>query len=96
MDFSSALTRLKDGDKLTRTEWNDGQFIVMMPSLFLPPYNTQDTQRKVNDRTAQWIGENTPLDSQPYIAMLTSDERWQPGWNPTTMDLFATDWNVTE
>lgn len=47
-------------------------FIVLMDGLKLPSYNTQGTEKKVNDRTAKFIGEDTSLDSQPYIAMYTA------------------------
>ncbi len=97
MDFSLALEALKSGKKLTRTGWNGkNMFVVKMPELYLPPFNTQDTFKKVNDRTAKHIGEDTPLDSQPYFAMFTTDEKWQPGWLPSQADLFAEDWEITE
>jgi hypothetical protein len=60
--------------------------------LQLPPFNTQDTSRKVNDRTAKWIGEDKPLDCQPYFAMYTADEKWQPGWLASQADMLADDW----
>lgn len=71
-------------------------FIVLMPALYLPPFNTQDTMRKVNDRTAKHIGEDTPLDSQPYIAMFTAEQKWQPGWVASQADILADDWVVHE
>lgn len=95
MDFSQALQALKEEQRLARTGWNGKeQFIVMMPPLYLPPFNTQDTQRKVNDRTAKWIGEDQPLDCQPYIALYNASKQWQPGWVPSQGDLFATDWEI--
>jgi hypothetical protein len=69
-------------------------FIVYMPRLQLPPYNTAGTARKVNDRTAKHIGEDTPLDCQPYIAMWTATGQWQPGWLASQNDLLATDWEI--
>ena len=96
MDFSQALVELKAGNKLSREGWNGkGMFIVMMSGFKLPPYNTQGTDRKVNDRTAKFIGEDQPLDSQPYIAMYTAQKTWQPGWLASQADLFAEDWGVT-
>lgn len=95
MDFSKALIELKAGHKLARKGWNGkGMFIVMMGALYLPPFNTQGTERKVNDRTAKWVGEDKPLDSQPYIAMFTAQGKWQPGWICSQADLFAEDWEV--
>lgn len=97
LSFEAALIKLKDGNKLQREGWNGkGQFVVMMPALYLPPYNTQGTERKVNDRTAKWIGEDAPLDCQPYIALYNSQKQWQPGWVPSQGDLFANDWQVAD
>lgn len=97
MNFGEALQALKEEKKLQREGWNGKcQFIVMMPALFLPPYNTADTARKVNDRTAKWIGEDQPLDCQPYIALYNAQKKWQPGWVPSTGDLFAEDWQVID
>lgn len=95
MNFEFALEYLKKGYKAFRSDWNGkNQFVVMMPELYLPPYNTQDTNRKVNDRTAKWIGKDKPLDSQPYFALYNSQEKWQPGWVPSTGDLFSENWEV--
>ncbi len=94
-DFSKALIFLKEHHKLARKGWNGkGMWIVLMPPLYLPPYDTADTHRKVNDRTAKWIGEDKPLDCQPYIAMYTALEQWQPGWLASPADLLAEDWMV--
>lgn len=96
MDFSGALAALKAGHKLARKGWKNLQFVVMMPALYLPPYNTQDTARKVNDRTAQFIGEDKPLYCQPYFACYTTDEKWVPGWLASQTDLLADDWMVVK
>ena len=97
LNFSEALQELKAGKKVCRAGWNGkGMFIVLMPALYLPPYNTQGTERKVNDRTAKHIGVDKPLDSQPYIAMFTAQEKWQPGWMASQSDIFGDDWQVVE
>ncbi|NEU94801.1 DUF2829 domain-containing protein [Bradyrhizobium uaiense] len=90
-----AVKEMQEGRAVRRAGWNGkGMFIVLMPALQLPPYNTQGTERKVNDRTAKWIGEDQPLDCQPYIAMYTAAKQWQPGWLCSQADLLATDWEV--
>jgi len=95
MNFSEALQAVKGGAKIQRSGWNGpNQFVVMMPALYLPPYNTQGTERKVNDRTAIWIGEDQPLDCQPYLALYNTKKQWQPGWLASQADLFAEDWQV--
>lgn len=95
MNFGEAIIELKNGKKLARKNWNGkDMFIVLMEGLKLPPFNTQNTNRKVNDRTAKWIGEDTPLDSQPYIAMFTADKKWQPGWLASQNDILSEDWMI--
>ena len=95
MDIGLAIKYAKQGHKIARTGWNGaGMYIVLMPELYLPPYNSIDTIRKVNDRTAKHIGENAPLDSQPYFAMFTAQEQWQPGWLASQADLLGDDWEL--
>lgn len=49
----------------------------------------------MNDRTAKWIGEDTPLNSLPYFARYSEPKNeWQPGWLPKAADLFADDWLI--
>ena len=95
MNFGQAIEALKDGKKVARKGWNGkGMWIVLMPSLYLPSYTTQDTFKKVNDRTAKHIGEDTPLDSQPYISMWTATRQWQPGWLASQADMLSEDWEI--
>jgi hypothetical protein len=97
LTFGLAIEAMKKGYKVARKGWNGKEmWIVLMPSLYLPPYNTADTYRKVNDRTAKHIGEDKPLDSQPYIAMWTAQGKWQPGWLASQADILAEDWMVVE
>ena len=93
--FGRAIFLLKEGEKVARAGWNGkGMFIVLMSALYLPSFNTQGTDKKVNDRTAKWIGKDNPLDSQAYIAMFTATQQWQPGWLASQADMLAEDWEV--
>lgn len=95
LNFGQAIEALKSGKKVSRAGWNGkGMWIVLMPALYLPPYNTADTNRKVNDRTAKHIGIDRPLDSQPYFAMWTAQSKWQPGWLASQADMLAEDWCI--
>ena len=90
-----AVKQMWNGSKVRRSGWNGkNMFICLMPELHLPPFNTQGTDRKVNDRTAKFIGEDAPLDCQPYIAMFTAQKQWQPGWLCSQTDLLSTDWEI--
>jgi len=95
--FGKALEMLKRGSRVTRSGWNGkGQWVVRMPELQLPPYSTQDTNRKVNDRTAKWIGEDAPLNCRPYYVLFNNQGEWQPGWLPSQGDLEANDWIILD
>lgn len=95
MSFGFALEALKKGLKVARTGWNGkGQWVVMMPSLYLPPFNSQTHGAKVDDRTAKHIGENTHLDSQQYFALFNAQGKWQPGWVPSVSDCLSEDWTI--
>ena len=88
--FGQAIEFLKEGRKVARKGWNGkGMWIVMMPALFLEA-------GMVNGRTRKHIGEDKPLDSQPYIAMWTAEGKWQPGWLASQADLMAEDWTLVE
>lgn len=97
VSFSEALVAAKQGKKISRQGWNGkGMWVVVMPALKLPPHSTQEPGAKVNDRTAKFIGEDTPLDSQPYFAMWTASGQWQPGWLASQNDMLAEDWIIQE
>jgi len=95
MTFGEALDHMKMGRKVQRAGWNGkNQFVVMQPRLELPPYNTTGTARKVNDRTAKFIGEDAPLSCPPYCCIYNAQEEWVCGWVPSQGDLFAEDWQT--
>lgn len=95
MTFGEAITAMKDGHKVSRAGWNGkGMFIVLMPGLRLPAASSAGNGPKVNQRTARHIGQDTPLDSQPYFAMRTASGQWQPGWTCSTPDALADDWGL--
>jgi len=95
VDIGYAVNCLKQGKKLAREGWNGRDvWLVYMAPMSLPAFSAQDTERKVNDRTARFIGEDTPLETLPYIAMWTADEKWLPGWLASQSDLLADDWVV--
>ena len=97
LSFGFAIEAAKQGEKIARAGWNGkGMFVVVMPALNLPPFNTQDTFKKVNDRTAKFIGEDKPLNCVPYFALYAANEDWVPGWLASQTDMLADDWMVVE
>ena len=95
LSFGLAIEAAKKGFKVARDGWNGkDMWIVLMDPMELPSFNTQGTDRKVNDRTAKWIGEDTPLETLPYFAMWTADKKWLPGWLASQTDMLADDWQI--
>lgn len=97
LSFGHAIEAAKAGHKIARRGWNGkGMFVALMGALYLPPYNSQEPGAKVNDHTAKFIGKDTPLDSQPYFAMYTANQLWQPGWLASQADMLANDWMIAD
>ena len=95
MNFGEAIKAARVGNKIMRSGWNGkGMYVVLMPGMKLPPFNSQTPGKKVNDRTAEIIGEDTPLDCQPYFAMWTALGQWQPGWLASQSDMLSDDWEI--
>lgn len=101
MSFGMAIEMAKEGHKIARKGWNGkGMWVVLMSGMKLPPYSTQGTEKKVNDRTARLIGEDTPLETLPYFAMWTTNAEgrraWLPGWLASQTDMLADDWVLAD
>ena len=97
LSFGQAIDAAKSGQKIARSGWNGKRmFVVLMPPLSLPPHSSQEPGAKVNDRTAKWIGEDAPLDCQPYFAMYNAQGQWQPGWLASQPDMLADDWTIVK
>jgi hypothetical protein len=95
MTFGHAIEAAKRGHKIARAGWNGkNMFVVYMPPLSLPPFNTQAAGPRVNDRTAKHIGKDTPLNSQPYFAMFNAQQEWIPGWVASQSDMLSDDWQI--
>lgn len=96
MTFGHAIEAARKGHKIGRKAMHgQRRFIVYMPPFHLAPYNDQDAKRKVNDRTAEFVGKDQELDCLGYFAMCSFND-WQPGWIPTQRDMLADDWMVIE
>lgn len=87
MNFSEALTALKDGKRVSRAGWNGkGMFIFLVPgSVF-----------KVNRPPLLGIyPEGTEIRYQGHVDMKTADDMVVP-WLCSQTDLLADDWGVVE
>lgn len=88
MDFSDALSNLKEGSRVARLGWNSpGQWVALQKGY--PdgiPVNT-------NTAEATGIEEGTVCIFRPYLMLHTEDGSFVP-WVPTVSDILADDWAV--
>lgn len=87
MDFSTALLKLKEGKRVTRTGWNGkGMFIFLV----------QGSVFKVNrPPLTQFYEEGTEIQYLPHIDMKLADGRIMV-WTPAQTDLISEDWLLAE
>lgn len=86
MDFSLALKKLKDGQRVARTGWNG---LGMWLARVSPPAHGQK-------RGYALTGDPnfvTGVRSLPWIGLKTVDECFVP-WQPSQTDMLAEDWMV--
>lgn len=85
MNFSEALTELKNQNAVGRAGWNGkGMFLYLVPANAYPA--TTDIAKKF------W-GENSFVPYGAYIAMKTAQENVVP-WLASQTDILANDWEV--
>ena len=93
-DIGWAVKQMRDGQRVRRRGWKWGTFVVFMLERRLPPASWPGTEQKIDDRIAEFVGEDEPLDCRPYISRYNARREWQPGWLCTQEDLLAADWEI--
>ncbi len=86
MDFSLALTELKNGSRITRTGWNGpGMFVVLQPGY--------PDGIAINANTSRVLGvpEGVVRVFRPYLTLCAVDGSFVP-WVPSVSDVLAEDW----
>lgn len=76
--FSTALTNLKNGERVMRANWNGkGQYVYM--------------QRNLHDLQC-CLTESIKF--EPVLVIKNAQDMHQPGWLPSMGDLLADDWEI--
>lgn len=86
MDFSEALTLLKEGSRLARDGWNGkGMYVVRQKGY--------PDGIKINKNTSEATGipEGTVCSFRPYLMLKTADNDFVP-WVASQSDLLEDDW----
>ena len=86
MNFSEALVAIWEGKKLSRAQWKNANYVFLVPGsefeVNRPPLNAM-------------FEEGTKVTYRPHIDMVGSDGLIGT-WQPSSVDIFATDWSVVE
>lgn len=89
MNFSDALTFLKNGNKIRRSGWNGkGMFIVLQPGY------PEGIGANANTARALGIEEGTIVKTRPYLAMMDAQGMLVTGWLASQTDLLSDDWEL--
>jgi hypothetical protein len=85
MNFSDALTKIKEGHRLARAGWNGkGMFVFLVAG----------SHFKVNrEPLLSILGEGTEVTYRPHIDICTADGSISV-WQPSMGDVMAEDWEV--
>ena len=92
LTFGKAIEKLKEGNLVTRTGWNDKNiFLWMKPEFEIKSEFCKDPILKkiANDNGGSIIG-------LPTICMKTADNKILTGWLASQSDMLATDWMVVK
>jgi hypothetical protein len=106
MNFGDAIEALKDGKKVFRTGWNGkGMWISLFSSLNIGIENDDNSvDFNIDD---EYLGEKSLHHWGHYendkvfkikdcFCMFTAGEVIQLGWNASTPDILAEDWEVVD
>lgn len=83
MNFGEAIQAVKDGKLVRRAGWNGKGMHVYLEDMFSFP--VRDGVYKGTSRTYA-----------PTLVLFTTAGVHQPGWNASTPDVLADDWEIAE
>ena len=84
MDFSQALTEIKAGNRLSRAQWKNANYVYMVPG-----GSFVANKKPIMD----FVPEGTTVTYRDHIDMCGSDGLFGT-WQPSSVDLFASDWSI--
>lgn len=77
-NFGVALDLLKEGKRVHRAGWNGKGMWIVL----------------IRAGNAMHVSAAGSFDMEDCLGIKMANGRMQPGWKPTTPDLFAEDWDV--
>ena len=89
-DFKFALTALKNGARVHRSEW-----VIISYVTYLPGY-PEGILANENNQKAHCIAEGSMLTYEPYFQGCLVNGGNIIVWSPSTQDILAEDWEAIE
>ncbi len=89
LDFGTIIHALRQGRRARRAGWNGkGMWIALV--------QVHGFERVSKDWPEDWDNDGDNEQIAPCIVLYTAQRVYQPGWNASTPDLLATDWEVMQ
>ena len=85
MNFGKAIEALNEGKKAQRQGWNGKGIYIYKEDMFVFPAKLPKDMNPAIKRTYE-----------PCLVLFTANGTHQPGWNASTPDVFATDWQIVD
>lgn len=82
LTFGEAIAAMKQGDRVQRSGWNGKNMHIYLEEHFhvILGQGGMRHQRKYN----------------PFLILFNAQGEHQPGWNPSTPDVLAEDWQIVQ
>lgn len=90
MNFSEALVRLKNGNKIARSGWNGKKMF-----LYYVAANSYPVERNANNSAVKGMFKDDMVPYGAYIAMKTAQDNVVP-WLASQTDLLTDDWVIVD
>lgn len=87
MDFGQAIAALKTGKSVQRSGWNGKRMHV---------YLEDGGNETLPDVKEAGVFRGTTRSYDPHLVLFTAQGTHQPGWNASTPDVLAEDWQIAE
>jgi hypothetical protein len=83
MNIGQAVDALKKGEWVRRAGWNGKKMHI---------YMEDELESTIGSRSERLDRFNRSV--HPYLVLFTAEGTHQPGWNASTPDLLAEDWEI--
>lgn len=88
MDFSEALSAVKDGHRIRREGWSEDSYVVLQPGY------PDGIEINANTAASTGVEQGTRCVFDPYLMAWNGNAQTFGPWVPTMRDLLVNDWSA--